>query len=100
MACNCNSIVAEKVLGDFRLKTPNATEHSVILLNYALVFDNGFTEKAFMMASQCANFPTKKGTYVCKTKRLTPFTLTALSAVFYIPTPATTARKPKQDKLT
>ena len=70
MACNCNSIVAEKVLGDFRLKTPNATEHSVILLNYALVFDNGFTEKAFMMASQSAKFPTKKGTYLCKTKRV------------------------------
>lgn len=59
--CDCRSRIEEKLLNNFRAKSPEATDHRAKLTGYALIFGKELTEKGCMSIEYTAKFPLKKG---------------------------------------
>lgn len=59
--CDCRTRIEEKLLINFREKSPEATDHRTKLTGYALIFGKELTEKGCMPIEYTAKFPLKKG---------------------------------------
>lgn len=59
--CDCRKNIEEKLLSGFKTQAPEATNHSVSLAGYVLIFGATLEEKGCMPIETSADFPLKKG---------------------------------------
>lgn len=65
--CKCKKDIEEKLLEQFKKKSPEAVDHGVALQGYALVItDDTLEQKGCMDIKATANFPLKKGGFKLK----------------------------------
>lgn len=68
--CNCRQEIEKKLLKKFQEESPEAKEHSVELMGYALIFGDTLKLKGCMPIKQLAQFPLKKGGFKKKEVKL------------------------------
>ena len=66
MTCKCKTEIENKLLEIYKTDTPEAKNHSIKMLGYALIFGKTVTQKGSFSVEGTANHPLKSGKFKSK----------------------------------